>query len=160
MLLYSISILYTIPKLSSVSIPNPPAVRRDICLCALFLLCRQMPHSPEEIEPAHPVVPLYRSPFRYESSNPNPLNPFLHSIPGSPGLKPHPLHPFHGIRAQCMKIHSTETNPAAMGGTERNNRLSGKIIAFQKRTDNPGSLPAYLRRCSPCRPESPAASLL
>ena len=78
---------------------------------------------------------------KHELLNPDTLNPFFHSISGSSGLKPLSLHPFHRIRAQCMKVHSAGTNPAAMGGTERNNRLFGKIIAFQKRTDNPGGLP-------------------
>lgn len=78
---------------------------------------------------------------KHELLNPDTLNPFFHSISGSSDLKPLSLHPFHRIRTQCMKVHSAGTNPAAMGGTERNNRLFGKIIAFQKRTDNPGGLP-------------------
>ena len=39
-----------------------------------------------------------------------------------------------------MEIIIAGTNPAAVGGTERYNGLSGKIIRFQKCADNSGGL--------------------
>ena len=67
--------------------------------------------------------------------------PFLHGIPGSSRFKPPARDPLHCVRTKCMKVGCTGANPAAMKGTERNYRLSGKIIALQKCTDNPWSLP-------------------
>lgn len=39
-----------------------------------------------------------------------------------------------------MEVIIAGTNPAAVGGTERYDGLSGKVIRFQKCADNTGSL--------------------
>ena len=86
----------------------------------------------------------------FRSSDPDTAKPSLHGIPGSSRFKPPALCPLHGVRAEGMKIGGAGANPAAMRGTERNNGLFRKIVAFQKRTDNPGSLPVPYRiiKCS------------
>lgn len=82
----------------------------------------------------------YSSPAT-KSFDPYTTKPFLHGIPGGSCFKPPAPGPLHCVRAECMKVSCTGANPAAMRGTERNNCLSGKIIALQKCTDNPGGLP-------------------
>jgi hypothetical protein len=77
----------------------------------------------------------------FRSSDPYAAKPFLHGIPGSSRFKPPALCPLHGVRAEGMEIGGAGANPAARRGTERNDCLSGKIIALQKYIDNPGSLP-------------------
>ena len=79
------------------------------------------------------------------SFDPYTAKPFLHGIPGSSRFKPPALCPFHGVRAEFMKVGCTGANPAAMRGTERNDCLSGKIITLQKCTDNSGGLPVPYR---------------
>ena len=77
----------------------------------------------------------------FRSSDPYAAKPSLHGIPGSSRFKPPALCPLQGVRAEGMELGCAGANPAAMRGTERNDCLSGKIIALQKYTDNPGSLP-------------------
>lgn len=77
----------------------------------------------------------------FRSSDPYAAKPSLHGIPGSSRFKPPALCPLQGVRAEGMELGGAGANPAARRGTERNDCLSGKIIALQKYIDNPGSLP-------------------